>query len=268
MIRTCSIILQNPGLLLPPTALCTAAETSAHWSMRAQDNRLKSTDQDAGAANENADRGGSGEDGWHFASSLLHWVSRVRCTPLSGSGSGVWGSIHNCTRYYQYGVSDSVFNTDCYIYIIDKEDKEWTEWLSLSLCRDTKYTTGSPDYEMLFFMVAGGWISQAMIGRKKRRFRQLRGVIIEWQVDSGDSDRFMSSIEYGEHTYREGVLRGRWTWTWQSNCSCTTVGQTNEHGVYIHTEYIRVQTKRRTDQQFVCTCWPGKTNRGFQTMVK
>lgn len=30
MIRTCSIILQNPGLLLPPTALCTAAETSAH----------------------------------------------------------------------------------------------------------------------------------------------------------------------------------------------------------------------------------------------
>ena len=29
MIRTCSIILQNPGLLLP-IAVCTAAETSAH----------------------------------------------------------------------------------------------------------------------------------------------------------------------------------------------------------------------------------------------
>ena len=37
---------------------------------------------------------------------------------------------------------------------MDKEDKEQSDY-RVSLCPDTKYTTGSPDYEVLFFMVAG-----------------------------------------------------------------------------------------------------------------
>lgn len=114
--------------------------------------------------------GGSGENGWHFASSLLHWVSRVRCTyPLSGSISGVWGSIHNCTtKYYfvdiyQYGVS--VLRTRyrlLYIYIhiiiiINKEGKQVNRVIDYRfLCVQIPniVITGSPDYEVLFFMVA------------------------------------------------------------------------------------------------------------------